>query len=96
MIEVVIEPIHDGLWGTVTARPGTVFQRGRHSGEVLMWLAGSSGWYLRSDELALALIDAVVTSFCYQHSCYNAVKSCSDRETRLERSYSMYLALKVL
>ena len=25
-----------------------------------MWLAGSSGWYLRSDELALALIDAVV------------------------------------
>lgn len=60
MIEVANESTHGGFWETIIARPGMVFQRSSYPGEALMWLTGSSGGYIRSDELALALIDAVM------------------------------------
>ena len=47
-------------WRTVIARPGMVVQRGSIVGEASMMMAGSSGSFIRFDELALALIDAVV------------------------------------
>lgn len=59
MIDVANEPTHRGLWETIIVRPGMVVQRGAYIGEALMWLAGSSGSFIRADELALALIDAV-------------------------------------
>lgn len=60
MIDVANGPMHSGLWETTIARPGMVFQRGAYIGEASMWLAGSSGSFIRADELALALIDAVM------------------------------------
>ncbi|KZM28514.1 hypothetical protein ST47_g385 [Ascochyta rabiei] len=60
MIGIANEPSHCGLWETIIARPGMVVQKGSYVGEASMWLAGSSGSCIRSDELALALIDAVL------------------------------------
>lgn len=60
MISVANESIHGGLWETIIARPGMVVQRSGYVGEASMWLAGSSGSFIRADELALALIDAVM------------------------------------
>lgn len=60
MIEVANESKQGGFWETIIARPGMVVQRSSYIGEASMWLAGSSGSFIRSDELALALIDAVV------------------------------------
>ena len=60
MIDVANGPMHNGLWETIIARPGMVVQRGAYIGEASMWLAGSSGSFIRADELALALIDAVM------------------------------------
>lgn len=60
MIEVANESTHGGLWDTIIARPGMVVQRGSYIGEASVWLAGSSGSFIRADELALALIDAAV------------------------------------
>jgi hypothetical protein len=50
---------HEG-WETIIARPGMVVQRGSLAGETSMMIAGSSGSFIRFDELAVALIDAVV------------------------------------
>jgi hypothetical protein len=47
-------------WETIIARPGMVVQRGSLAGETSMMIAGSSGSFIRFDELAVALIDAVV------------------------------------
>jgi hypothetical protein len=47
-------------WETIIARPGMVVQRGSLAGETSMIFAGSSGSFIRFDELAMALIDAVV------------------------------------
>ena len=47
-------------WTTIIARPGMVVQRGSLVGEASMMMAGSSGSFIRFDELALALVDAVV------------------------------------
>lgn len=60
MIKVANETPHGGLWETIIARPGMVVQRGSYVGEASMWLVGSSGSIIRSDELASALIDAVM------------------------------------
>lgn len=60
MIDVAKDPTHNGLWETMIARPGMVVQRGGYIGEASMWLGGSSGSFVRADELALALIDAVM------------------------------------
>ncbi|KAH6633075.1 hypothetical protein C7974DRAFT_164287 [Boeremia exigua] len=60
MIEVANESIYGGLWETIIARPGMVVKRSSYIGEASMWLAGSSGSFIRADELALALVDAVV------------------------------------
>jgi hypothetical protein len=60
MIEIASDAMHKGLWETIIARPGMVVQRGSYTGEMFMMLAGSSGSFIRSDELALALIDAVM------------------------------------
>ncbi|KAG9187481.1 hypothetical protein G6011_05352 [Alternaria panax] len=47
-------------WTTIIARPGMVVQRGSIIGETPMMVAGSSGSFIRYDELVLALIDAVM------------------------------------
>ncbi|CAN9133670.1 unnamed protein product [Alternaria alternata] len=47
-------------WITIVARPGMVVQRGSIIGEASMMVAGSSGSFIRYDELALALINAVM------------------------------------
>ncbi|KAF2626236.1 hypothetical protein BU25DRAFT_412065 [Macroventuria anomochaeta] len=60
MIKVASESTHGGLWETIIARPGMVVQRTSYTGGVSMWLAGSSGSFIGSDGLALALIDAVM------------------------------------
>ncbi|KAJ8107301.1 hypothetical protein OPT61_g8961 [Boeremia exigua] len=60
MIEVANESMHGGLWETIIARPGMVVQRNSYVGEASMWLTSSSGSFIRGDELALALIDAVM------------------------------------
>ncbi|KAF2036535.1 hypothetical protein EK21DRAFT_51922 [Setomelanomma holmii] len=60
MIDFAKDPSTSGLWETIVARPGMVVKRGTCIGEVSKMLAGSSGWYIRSDELALALIEAVM------------------------------------
>jgi hypothetical protein len=59
MIGIARSPAND-LWETTIARPGMVVKRGTWVGEVSVMLAGASGSYIRSDELALALIDAVM------------------------------------
>lgn len=60
MIDVAESPANGGLWHTVVARPGMVVTRGKYIGEVSMMLAGASGSFIRSDELALCLLDAVM------------------------------------
>lgn len=60
MIEVANQSTHGGLWETIIARPGMVVQRSSYIGEASVWLAGSSGSFIRADELALALLDATV------------------------------------
>jgi hypothetical protein len=60
MIEFAKDPAVNGRWDTIVARPGMVVTRGTWSGEASVLLAGVSGSFIRSDELALALIDAVM------------------------------------
>lgn len=60
MIDIANETLHDGCWETIIARPGMVVQGRGLIGEVLMWLTGTSGSFVRADELALALLDAVM------------------------------------
>jgi hypothetical protein len=48
------------LWETIIARPGGVAKGGTLMANVGGMLGGSSGWSIRADELALALLDAVV------------------------------------
>ncbi|KAF1940290.1 hypothetical protein EJ02DRAFT_495068 [Clathrospora elynae] len=55
-----VESYTGGSWETIIARPGMVVQRGSLAGETSMMVAGSSGSFIRSDQLALALLDAVV------------------------------------
>jgi hypothetical protein len=59
MIEIARNTAND-LWETIIARPGMVVRRETWAGEVSVMLAGASGSFIRSDELALALIDAVM------------------------------------
>jgi hypothetical protein len=59
MIDVARDPAND-LWETIIARPGMVVKRGTWVGEATSMLAGVSGSFIRSDELALALIDAAM------------------------------------
>ncbi|KAF1833672.1 hypothetical protein BDW02DRAFT_569761 [Decorospora gaudefroyi] len=47
-------------WETIIARPGMVVQRGSLVGEASMMVAGSSGSFIRFDELAVALVDVVI------------------------------------
>jgi hypothetical protein len=60
MINFAKSPAASNLWDTIVARPGMVVKRGTFVGEASTMLAGSSGSFIRSDELALALIDAVM------------------------------------
>jgi hypothetical protein len=60
LIGLAKDPLANGLWSTIIARPGMVVKRGTFAGEVSVMLAGISGSIIRSDELALALIDAVL------------------------------------
>jgi hypothetical protein len=60
MLDVAKDPATNNLWSTVIARPGMVVKRGTFLGESSSMLAGASGSIIRSDELALALVDAVV------------------------------------
>ena len=48
------------LWETTIARPGGIVKGGTLKAIVGSVLGGSSGWCIRTDELALTLIDAVV------------------------------------
>ncbi|KAF2001940.1 hypothetical protein P154DRAFT_489448 [Amniculicola lignicola CBS 123094] len=59
MIEVAEDTSIGRFWETRIARPGMVVQRGATFGEALCMLG--STWTIRSDELALALIDTVVS-----------------------------------
>lgn len=49
----------NGMWETLVARPGQVIKRGAPLWEAVAAVFGSE-WTIRSDELALALIDAAV------------------------------------
>lgn len=60
MIDFAKDPATNGLWETIIARPGGVVKRGTMFGEAAALVGGSSGWTIRSDELAVALIDAVM------------------------------------
>jgi hypothetical protein len=60
MIALAKDPSANGLWITTIARPGMVVKRGTFAGEASVMLAGVSGSIIRSDELALALIDAAL------------------------------------
>jgi hypothetical protein len=59
MIDIARDPAND-LWETIIARPGMVVKRGTWAGEASLMFAGASGSFIRSDELALALIDAIM------------------------------------
>ncbi|KAL5114178.1 hypothetical protein ACEQ8H_007926 [Pleosporales sp. CAS-2024a] len=61
MIDFAKSPAANGRWDTIIARPGMVVRRGSVVGEAAMLLAGASGSCIRSDELALALIDAAAS-----------------------------------
>jgi hypothetical protein len=58
MAEIATASTTNGLWQTIVARPGLMVKRGTYSGEASIILGGTSGSFIRSDELALALIDA--------------------------------------
>jgi len=60
MVDFAKSPSHAGLWRTIVARPGMVVKRNIYVGEVSMLLAGDSGSFIRSDELALCLLDAAM------------------------------------
>jgi hypothetical protein len=60
MLDLAKDSASNGLWDTIIARPGMVVKRGTLVGEASVMLAGISGSFIRSDELALALIDAVL------------------------------------
>jgi hypothetical protein len=60
MIEFAKSAAAGNLWNTIIARPGMVVKRGTFVGETSMMLTGGSGSFIRSDELALALIDAAL------------------------------------
>jgi hypothetical protein len=57
MLGVAKESAVNGLWETFVARPGGVVKRGTVFGEAAALVSGGSGWTIRSDELALTLID---------------------------------------
>ncbi|KAF2468536.1 uncharacterized protein BDR25DRAFT_265268 [Lindgomyces ingoldianus] len=59
MIEVAKDPANSGLWETLIARPSGVVQGGTILGDVLVAMLGEK-WTIRSDELALALVDMVM------------------------------------
>jgi hypothetical protein len=59
MLDIARDPANN-LWETIIARPGMVVKRGTWIGEATSMLAGVSGSFIRSDELALALIGAVM------------------------------------
>jgi hypothetical protein len=59
MIDIAWKATNDS-WDTIIARPGMVVKRGTWVGEASSMLAGASGSFIRSDELALALIDAAM------------------------------------
>ena len=58
MIDFAKEVAANHPWETIIARPGMVVTRGTFAGEASLMLTGASGSCIRSDELALALIDA--------------------------------------
>jgi hypothetical protein len=60
MIEFETSAAVQGRWYTIITRPGMVVKRGTWVGETSVIMAGTSGTFIRSDELALALIDAVM------------------------------------
>jgi hypothetical protein len=60
MIEFGTTAAVQGRWDTIIARPGMVVKRGTWTGEMSVMMAGVSGSFIRSDELAFALIDAVM------------------------------------
>jgi hypothetical protein len=60
MVEFGTTAAVQGRWDTIIARPGMVVKRGTWVGETSVMIAGASGSFIRSDELALALIDAVM------------------------------------
>jgi hypothetical protein len=60
MIRLSEDPSANGLWSTIIARPGMVVKRGTFAAEASVMLAGASGSIIRSDELALGLIDAAL------------------------------------
>lgn len=60
MINFANAPAANGLWDIIIARPGMVVKGGTYAGEASMVAFGSSGSFIRSTELAIALIDAVM------------------------------------
>lgn len=61
MIDFAYDPVCQDLWETIVARPGGVIKRGAIFAGIASLVGGSSGWAIYSDELALALIDAVMS-----------------------------------
>lgn len=59
MVEFAKDPSTGGFWETYAARPGMVVRRGSLSGDAMIAILGDK-MSIRSDELALALIDTVV------------------------------------
>lgn len=60
MVDIAKDPAHGGLWSTIVARPGMVVTRGTYFGEAAMMMAGNSGSCVRSDELAICLLDVAL------------------------------------
>jgi hypothetical protein len=60
MIDFAKASVVSGRRDTVIARHGMVVKRGTWGGKISVMLAGASGSFIRSDELALALTDAVI------------------------------------
>jgi hypothetical protein len=60
MIDFAESTASTGLWQTYIARPGGVVKAGTIFGEAAALVGANSGWAIRSDVLALALIDTAV------------------------------------
>lgn len=60
MINFANAPANNDLWETIIARPGMVVKRGTYAGEASMMMFGSSGSFIRSDELGVALVDVAM------------------------------------
>jgi hypothetical protein len=60
MIDFAESTASAGLWQTYIARPGGVVKTGTIFGEAAALVGANSGWAIRSDELAIALIDMAV------------------------------------